>query len=104
MDILQRSSQIIEIDLERLAATIFYRTGTKIMSVPGVYVGELRCIVFGKLLHLARSGPRTLIAVIAIGLKTVKTLIDVRNEARLAHLTVVDDIDAKIDLFPHDIR
>jgi hypothetical protein len=45
-----------------------------------------------------------LVAVSTVGLEACKTLVDVGDEARLTHLTVIYDVYAKIDLLPHDIR
>jgi hypothetical protein len=74
------------------------------MGVPGVHVGQLRGVEFGELPDLAGTRPWALIPVIAIGLEPGKALVDVGNEARLAHFAVINDVDAKVGLFADDIR
>jgi hypothetical protein len=45
-----------------------------------------------------------LIAVSVIDLEAGETLIDIGDEARLAHLAVGNDVDANVSLFAHDVR
>ena len=40
----------------------------------------------------------------AVGLEAGETLVDIGDEARLAHLAVIDDVDAEFGLLADDIR
>ena len=40
----------------------------------------------------------------AVDLEAAEALVDIGDEARLAHLAVVDDIDTNIDLFADNVR
>ena len=94
---------IFEIGLQVFAAAIGDRPGADEMLVVGVHVGQLRPIVVGKLLDLARADPGALVARRAIDLEAAQPLVDISDEARLAHFAVVDDVDADFDLLAHDV-
>src|SRR5258708_30390236 len=52
---------------------------------------------------LARTSPRALPRHLGIDLEAAETFVDVGDEARLAELAVVDDVDAEFDLLVHDL-
>ena len=53
--------------------------------------------------HLSRSAPRAT-GRLRVRLEPGQPLVDVGNEARLAHLAVVDDVDAELGLLADDVR
>src|SRR5260370_27787942 len=52
---------------------------------------------------LARTSPRALPRHLGIDLEADETIFDLGDEARLAELAVVDDVDAQLDLLVHDL-
>ena len=61
-------------------------------------------VEFRERLGLSRWGPRAPRRGVRARLEAAQTLIDVVDEAGLAHLTVVDDVDAELNLPAHDLR
>src|ERR1700722_8434336 len=74
------------------------------MDVLGVHIGQLRGVELGKFLDLAGAEPRTPIGDRAIDLKAGKPLVDIGDKTRLAHLAVIDDVDAEVDLLADNVR
>ena len=60
-------------------------------------------VELGERLHLARARPRAAGGSIGARLEAREALVDVVDEARLAHLAVVDHVDAQLDLLPDDL-
>src|SRR5713226_9963821 len=60
-------------------------------------------VELGERLHLARARPRAADRSIGARLEARQALVDVVDEARLAHLPVVDHVDAELDLLPDDL-
>src|SRR5512133_3182188 len=57
----------------------------------------------GKRFCFARVRPRAPPRHVLVSLETAQAFINVGDEARLAELAVVDDVDAEIDLLAHDL-
>src|SRR5438067_510999 len=59
-------------------------------------------VELGERSHFARAAPRADPAC-RVGLEAGQALVDVRNEAGLAHLAVIDDVDAELGLLADDL-
>jgi hypothetical protein len=98
----ERRLEIVEVGLQLHRALVGDGSGADEMLVPRMHVLELRRVEVRKGLDLARPGPRALVAVGRVDLEAAEAIVDVRDEARLAHLAVADDIDAEIGLLLDD--
>src|SRR5688500_15499918 len=60
-------------------------------------------IEFRKRPRLARIRPWASTPHLRVGLEAAEPLVDIGDEARLAELAVVDNVDAELDLLAHDL-
>ena len=101
----KRRLERVELGLERILPLVLDRPGANHQGAAAARTDLLRhgrLVVFREVPRLAGVGERTRPVALAL-LQAAQTRRRVGDEARLAHLAVVDDIDAGGDLLAHGV-
>src|SRR5206468_4789205 len=102
---LKRGLEVVDVRLHVLGALVGDGAGADHVHRPR---GRARhraaepLVELGEGFHLARAAPRAAPA-LPVGLEAREALADVGNEAGLAHLAVVDDVEAELRLLADDL-